>query len=847
MRKFLITMMCIIMVVCFMPTVAMAEETPVAFVDANGNSIQDEGETAYTSLATAVANANSGDTVFMLSNVYLTETVRIESNQNVILDLAGKAITVQKTGERSLYAIDNYGIFTLRDSVGNGSITARGTENFGTMYIQGGTIDSCDSNGGGASVWNEGVLFVSGGTLKTSGGIYNKNAATAINNYGGELTVDDGKFDCTYHAIFNSNGGTAVINGGTYDVSGTDYAYAISNNEGCEMTISNVIVRSNCGAIAANTGKMTINSGSFWGGKYYGVWVTNDGTHTDLTINGGTFYGKKYGIYADVDDGGQDVSDVHIAINGGSFGGNEAAAIGERFSNNTWALNIYGGYFTSNPSTYVEDGYIAVASDKAGYSYMITEKIADAADNVEPIKGTNDVPETDNLPVGIPDDKEGEVVIAAGNTDVSQLAAIAGTEASKITTEQADLLKGQLTVPITESDTVTLYVQTFLDVMPTVLNDTLYTIDITPKMQIIASTAGNAEDIALEDGVGVTKNADIVQAAKAIQVTTPVTVSIQLPASFASDLGSDSLFVQHKKGIKTYIYNATVSGDSTKVVTFDNPHGFSEFTITKEAPVAKIGEIGYASLQAAVDDVKYGETIVLQDNDASNIIVSKAVTFTLDAIAGKSFTGTVVAGSGYNLAKSGNTYTVTAITYSGGGTVTTPLEKAKIEASKAVENYVKQADYDTEEQAEIKAIADKAKADIKTAKTEAEVKAIEVAAKAEIDKLETAEEKELIRTVEATKFKARSKATTLSEKKAIRVTWNVPEGMEFDGFEVYRSTERYKGFGTEPIFTTQNQKYTNNKGLEVGKTYYYKVRAFKYVNDEKAYTEYSYKAIRTVK
>ena len=142
---------------------------------------------------------------------------------------------------------------------------------------------------------------------------------------------------------------------------------------------------------------------------------------------------------------------------------------------------------------------------------------------------------------------------------------------------------------------------------------------------------------------------------------------------------------------------------------------------------------------------------------------------------------------------------------------------------------------------------DNAKKNIEAAKTADEIKAIEAAAKAELDKLETAEEMALIRTIEGTQFTARSKATTLNGKKAIRVTWNKPADLDFDGYEIYRSTERYKGYGTEPFFTTTNQKYTNNKGLKVGKTYYYKVRGFKYVNDEKVYTEYSLKAWRTVK
>jgi len=70
--------------------------------------------------------------------------------------------------------------------------------------------------------------------------------------------------------------------------------------------------------------------------------------------------------------------------------------------------------------------------------------------------------------------------------------------------------------------------------------------------------------------------------------------------------------------------------------------------------------------------------------------------------------------------------------------------------------------------------------------------------------------------------------------------------MDFDGYEVYRSTRRYSGFGTEPFFTTSKTQYINNKGLKKGETYYYKVRGFKFVNDEKVYTEHSFKAWRTI-
>ena len=176
-----------------------------------------------------------------------------------------------------------------------------------------------------------------------------------------------------------------------------------------------------------------------------------------------------------------------------------------------------------------------------------------------------------------------------------------------------------------------------------------------------------------------------------------------------------------------------------------------------------------------------------------------------------------------------------------------PLATAKKDASTAVNTYVDTDDYAETEAAEIKAILNQAKKDIEAAKTAEEVKVIEEAVKAEIDKIETAAEKALISEVESIKFKARSKMTKLNGKKAIKVYWNTPDGMEFDGFDVFRSAKKNSGYGKKPFYTAKLNYYINNKDLKSGKTYYYKVRGFKYVNDEKVYTKWSYKAIRTMK
>ena len=205
----------------------------------------------------------------------------------------------------------------------------------------------------------------------------------------------------------------------------------------------------------------------------------------------------------------------------------------------------------------------------------------------------------------------------------------------------------------------------------------------------------------------------------------------------------------------------------------------------------------------------------------------------------------------YVAVKSGDTWTVRAkATSSGGSYIETPLEKAKKEANTAISAAASANKYDEAEQAEVKAILDKAAADIKNAKTEEEVKAIQEAAQAEIDKVLTTEEKAQVASVGSVDkdiFKAKSKYSKLNGKKAIKITWNVPEGMKLDGFEVFRSTKKYSGFGKTPYFTTTNTSYTNNKDLVAGKTYYYKVRGFVEINGERYYTGFSTKAFRTIK
>lgn len=113
---------------------------------------------------------------------------------------------------------------------------------------------------------------------------------------------------------------------------------------------------------------------------------------------------------------------------------------------------------------------------------------------------------------------------------------------------------------------------------------------------------------------------------------------------------------------------------------------------------------------------------------------------------------------------------------------------------------------------------------------------------------------EIIAALDNSKLVARSKLVTLKNgKKAVRITWydEIGNEVDFDGVEIYRSTKRYKGYSTKPFYETKGGEkegyYVNTKGLEPGTTYYYKVRGYVMIDGQKYYTDYSLKAIRTLK
>ena len=253
------------------------------------------GDNKYETLQEAFNAVEDEQTIELIEDVVLAETAVLPEDKIAILDLNGNNISVVESTANHIYALRNNGKLTIKDSKGDGSISARGIYNgstdntTATMSIEGGSFNGIDSNGG-AAVFNFAELTVNGG------------------QYYGEV------------AAINMNSGNVTINGGTFNGTASG-SYVIQNNGGL-LTINKAVVESGFGAVGNYKGSTVIEDGSFLptGRKAATCHVVYVASAANVTVKGGTF--KMNYPEDSVPDSGSAVasySNADVSISGGTF------------------------------------------------------------------------------------------------------------------------------------------------------------------------------------------------------------------------------------------------------------------------------------------------------------------------------------------------------------------------------------------------------------------------------------------------------------------------------------------------------------------------------------------------
>lgn len=651
------------------------------------------GDTYYASLANAVAAAQPSvaTTITMLKDVNLPNYITVNNGKDITLDLNKhniiftgysvfrvKGANFHVTGEGTIFEnqkdgyapiiaggskndISNYttitidkdvilkgdyaGIFVDTDNGGKDSYN-----NYGLIINMNGSIDLTAITDG-VSAYG---IYVQGLNKVTTGNVMQINLDGARIKTGEEAIYAAGYAkwnlkDCTFtaeNAAIELRAGEMTIDGGNYTATATEFK--------CEANGNGSTTQGAALAIAQHT------------------------TKKDITVNikDGTFVGVK-ALNESNPQENDPSPQVNLSISNGKFKGEVTTADVTKF--------ISGGYFTTDPTAYLATGKAAVESDLPGYNYKVADKssapatVASAAPTID----------TDGLSA---EQQKAATEIAnqlkADNNTVSGdgLTAAASTIANNntVTTDQGKAALNSQNISAETSNT-RIVVQTYMDIDITAIDNSsdkkTLTLDITPMYRTVATTATNDAEITLT-GNGTTGKANAVPIGPAnkLVINKPVTVKIPLPANFVTANNGDSyppIYVQHKG----HEYTATVTKDATSnklIATFTNPDGFSPFTIsTKSTAVATIGDNKYTTLQAAVDAVKDGETIIVTGDNLS-ATVSGNKTFTVNA---NSNTVTLTAASGYNLTKdTAGKYTVSRQSSSGpsssGGSISTPTTYA---------------------------------------------------------------------------------------------------------------------------------------------------------------------------
>ena len=289
------------------------------------------GATVYETLEAAVAAAQSGETVTLLSDVTLAASAangafEIAAGKKLTLNLNGKNITASAregyTG-RTQYAFDNRADLTI---TGAGTITSRGIQNYGTLTINSADVKlvACDADGG-ACVWGyeNSVTNIAAGTFENIAG------NSGLVNTAGKLNVT----------------------GGTFTQKGQGATYAIIC-KGAEATFENATIAGVHGVIAAEgNAKVTINSGD-----YTLLGVTGQSDHC---------------VYA--------AGNASVAIMGGTFKSNDHDAGGKTLylDGETASFAVSGGVFDEVVAENLcAEGFVPATEQNADGTYGVEEEVS---------------------------------------------------------------------------------------------------------------------------------------------------------------------------------------------------------------------------------------------------------------------------------------------------------------------------------------------------------------------------------------------------------------------------------------------------------------------------------------
>ena len=226
-----------------------------------------------------------------------------------------------------------------------------------------------------------------------------------------------------------------------------------------------------------------------------------------------------------------------------------------------WESNTGSNYTAAEGQTiYLKDGATLKEAGTLSNVKIVAEEVGDTTVTVEPDEPKVDVPSGVQLPGGFTGDT------IKDNTEVEGLDKnVSGV----VTNSDVEKAKEELNEKIEAGNDLVIEVKPYLDiaVVDYKEEDKSFTVDITPKYDVIAKAGDGTATL--------TTGAEM-------SITDEVEVTIPVPTGVFS---SSNLFVKHEHGSHTYYYQAALSDNK---VTFTNPNGFSKMTVFNDTATVSV-------------------------------------------------------------------------------------------------------------------------------------------------------------------------------------------------------------------------------------------------------------------
>lgn len=384
------------------------EVTPVAGTYTGGKLSEDVAEVnnvKYSTLASAIAAANANDTITLLKDatIYKYEVIK----KSLTLDLGGHTLTSTRSG------FDVYSDFTVKNGTVNTNTWGIWVQNGAKFTLDKTATVNADRN---TTLDNASAVIAVGQntTLDIYGTITAKNNFAVSGNgskgqSGTTININDGAVIDAVNApaIYHPQSGTLNIKGGT--ITGVDSAIAIKsgtlNISGGTITATGLDTTPTEGysnGVNASGAAIQIESNKGYYGNPDNTYNTphNESDEVQINVTDGTIESQNgVAIYEYLASGTTKSSVKGINISAGYIKSPKANfMVSQELSADK--ISVTGGYFTSDPTTYVKDAtdgsrYV-VDSDVTGYSFKVTP----------------DAPQT--APVIVADKTEAEAKLPAG-------------------------------------------------------------------------------------------------------------------------------------------------------------------------------------------------------------------------------------------------------------------------------------------------------------------------------------------------------------------------------------------------------------------------------------------------